>query len=553
MPVLTNDSKGVKLVKLHEQLKNDRTTWDDHWSQVARYVVPRKDNVYGQHVKGEKVTNTLFDTEAIAANDDLAAALHGMLTNPSIIWFGLSSGNAEIDADEEVRKWLFESTLKTIQVMNQSNFQTEIHEIYLDLGSIGTASLRIESDPDTVVRYYSEPIYELVLRENNRGMIDFVSREYEFDGRQVMQEFEGEMDAETEAWIQKEIKANPNKKFKIIHQVSKRSKAEMDGQIGSKAFPVASVHVLKDNGKFLRESGFEIWPYATPRWSKINVETYGRSPAMKTLADIKMANQIKKTTIQGAQLAIAPPMQIPDNGFLTPPQIKPFGVNYYRSGSKDRMEPLFTGGNPNVGIDILEQVHGMIRKHFMLDKLTTPLQDRMTATETLQRRDEQLRFMGPQLGRMDTELLKPTITRTVHICAQGGIYDAMPEKLVEYNKTKGGNAELVIEYRSTIAQAQLITQAENVVRAINSTAFVVGSQPEVMDLIDGDKLLKKNFKTYNVDPDIMRSESEVKKVRQQRQEALAAQQQAEQEAQGAETINKMSGAEANESKSNGEG
>ncbi len=537
--IITNDSKGVALVKLHEQLKNDRTVWDDHWSQVARYVVPRKDNVYGQHVKGEKKGNTLFDTEAIAANDDLASALHGMLTNPSIIWFGLSTGDAKVDNDEEVKKWLFDSTLKTINIMNQSNFQTEIHEVYLDLGSIGTANLRIEKDPDTVVRYYSEPVYDVVLRENNRGIIDFVSREYEFDGRQVMQEFEGDMDSETEAWIQKEIRANPNKKFKIIHQVSSRSAAEMKGQIGSKAFKVASTHVLKDSGKFLRESGFELWPYATPRWSKINVETYGRSPAMKTLADIKMANQIKKTTIQGAQLAVAPPIQIPDNGFLTPPQLKPFGVNYYRSGSKDRMEPVFTGGNPNVGIDILEQVHGMIQKHFMLDKLRTPQKDRMTATETLQHRDEQLRFMGPQLGRMDTELLKPTINRTVHLCGQAGVYDEMPDKLKAFNKSKGGEASLVIEYRSTIAQAQLITQAENVVRAINSTAFVVGSQPEIMDNIDGDKLLKKNFKTYNVDPEVLRSTSEVKQIRQQRQEALEAQRQSEQSVQGADALQKV--------------
>jgi len=541
--VVTNDSGGMALVKLHNQLKNDRTTWDSHWDQVARYVVPRKDNVYGQHTKGEKVTNTLFDTEAIAANDDLAAALHGMLTNPSIIWFGLSTGDAKLDEDEKVAKWLFDSTLKTIKAMNQSNFQTEIHEVYLDLGSIGTASLRIEADEETGVRYYSEPIYELVLRENNRGIIDFVSREYEFDGRQVMQEFEESMDKDTLGWIQDEIRSNPNKKFSIIHQVAKRSAAEMKGEIGNKAFPIASTHVLKENGKYLRKSGFEVWPYATPRWSKINVETYGRSPAMKTLADIKMANAMKKVTIQGAQLAIAPPMQIPDNGFLTPPQIKPFGVNYYRSGSKDRMEPLFTGGNPQVGLDILEQVHNMIKKHFMLDKLVTPLQDRMTATETLQRRDEQIRFMGPQLGRMDTELLKPTINRTVHVLGQAGIYDEMPDKLQEFVDAKGGDFDLEIEYRSTIAQAQLITQSENVVRAINSTAFVVGSQPEVMDLIDGDKLLRRNFKIYNVSPDLMRSESDVKKIREQRQQQIAQQQQAESQNQEADTIKKLEEAE----------
>ena len=538
--------KGVQIVKLHEQLKNDRTTWDQHWDEVATYVVPRKDNVYGQAVAGSKRTNNLFDTTAIQANDDLASALHGMMTNPSIIWFSLATGEKKIDTNENVRKWLFDSTIKTIQTMNQSNFQTEIHEVYLDLGSIGTASIRTEADPDTIVRYYSEPVYEVVLRENNRGIIDFISREYEYDGRQIMQEFDTDMDEEIKKFIQDQLKANPNTKFKIIQQVATRSAGEMEGQIGNKAFPISSNHVLKMNGMMLRESGFEVWPYATPRWSKINVETYGRSPAMKALADIKMANSMKKVTIQGAQLAIAPPLQVPDNGFLAPLQVKPFGTNYYRAGSKDRIEPLFTGGNPQLGEAMLELVHNSIKKHYLTDKLVTPQLDRMTATEAVQRRDESLRFLGPQLGRMDTELLKPIIDRTFHLCMKAGIYDEMPAELTEYIESKAGKVDLSIVYRSTIAQAQLITQSENVVRAINSTSFVVGSQPEVMDLIDGDALLKQNFETYNVDPSIMRSGKEVKALRQQRAEAAQAAQEAEQTAQEAQTVKTLGEADGQE-------
>lgn len=536
--VITNDlnSKGVGVVKLHEQLIAERSTWDYHWDQVAKYVIPKKDNVYGQNVPGEKKSNLLFDTMAIAANDDLAAALHGMLTNPSFIWFGMATGVKELDSDEDCRRWLFDSTRKTIQVMNQSNFQTEIHEVYQDLGSIGTASLRIEADPDTIVRYYSEPVYQVVLRENNRGIIDFVSREYEYDGRQVLMEFEDSIDPETEQYVRDMLKSNPGYKFKIIQQVSKRTRAEMDGQIGSMAYPYASIHVMKCKSAVLRESGFEVFPFATPRWSKINVETYGRSPAMKALADIKMANQMKKVTIQGAQLAIAPPLQIPDNGFLTPVQARPFGTNYYRAGSRDRIEPLFTGANPQLGEVLIEMVHASINKHFMTDKLNTPMQDRMTATEIMQRRDEQLRFMGPQLGRMDTELLKPVIDRTFYLCDKAGIYDELPEKLATYVQENGGNLSLLIEYRSTIAQAQLMAQAENTVRAINATGTVIGFNPSIMDNIDGDKLLKDNFKTYNVNPEILRTSAEVAQIRQQRQEQAAAQAERDNAGQDAETI-----------------
>lgn len=544
--VITNDAKGTNIVKMHEKLKAERSNWDRHWDEVCRFVIPRKDNVYGQHVAGDKVTNTLFDTSAIQANDDLASALHGMLTNPSIVWFGLGTGNKEIDSIDTVKKWLFDSTLKTIKIMNDSNFQTEIHEVYLDLGSIGTGCIRIEEDEEDIVRYYSEPIYDVILKENSKGKVDFVSREYEYDGRQVMQEFSGDMDSEVESFIQDSLKADPSKKFKIIHQVKKRSVADMEKGFGNTSFPIASIHVLKCNGMILRESGFETFPFATPRFSKINVETYGRSPAMKSLADIKMINSMKKVTIQGAQLAIAPPLQVPDNGFLTPVQVKPFGTNYYRSGSRDRIEPLFTGAQPQLGEALIEMVQASISKHFMLDKLITPLQDRMTATETLQRRDESLRFLGPNLGRMDVELLKPIIDRTFAIGLKRGVYDDMPVELSDYLDSQGGSMDLVIKYRSTIAQAQLITQSENIVRAVNSTAFVVGSQPEVMDNIDGDKLLRNNFEMYNADPSVLRDSKEVKRIREARQQAQQAQIEQQNAQQNAETVKTLGEANGQE-------
>jgi len=90
---------GDAVLKLYDSLVMN---WDSHWDEVAKYVVPRKDNVYGQASPGEKRANRLFDTEGIRANDDLAAALHGMLTNPSLIWFNLSTGDNELDRNKNV-------------------------------------------------------------------------------------------------------------------------------------------------------------------------------------------------------------------------------------------------------------------------------------------------------------------------------------------------------------------------------------------------------------------------------------------------------------------
>lgn len=521
-----------RVCKNYETLKAERSNWDSHWDEVARFVIPRKDNVYGQATIGEKKANRLFDTEAIRATDELAAALHGMLTNPSTVWFGLSTGDAEKDRNEKIRNWLHSSTKKMVNVLNNSNFQQEILETYTDLGSIGTGSLRMEDDEEEVIRFHSSPVYAVMIDENSRGDIDTVSRKYSYDKRQVLQAFGDNMDEETKKMFHE---AQVTKKWEIIHHISPRTEMEKEGKVGNKAMKFMSVHVLVDKKIVLEESGFASFPYAIPRWTKINKEKYGRSPAMKVLSDIKMSNMMKKVIIQGAQLAIAPPLQVPDMGFLSPLKFGPYSTNYKRSGNNgDEVKPLFVGADPRIGVELLEMVNASIRQAFFLDKLNVNLGDRATATEVLQRKDEQLRTLGPILGRLNRELLKPIIDRLFAIMEAKNLFDDMPDGL-----KKGDNLD--IKYVSAIAQAQVVTESDSMLRAINASGPIINLDPSVMDLIDGDKYLQKNLDIFGVDPSVIRSTAEVKEIREartQREQELAQQQDA---LTSAETVNKLGG------------
>ena len=295
--------------------------------------------------------------------------------------------------------------------------------------------------------------------------------------------------------------------------------------------PWRSIHVLRDKGELLRESGFEEFPYAAPRWTKINKEKYGRSPAMKVMADIKMINQMMKVTIQGAQLAILPPLQVPDSGFLSPLKLQPASKNYKRSGLKDEVKPLFAGARPDIGLELVDRVSLSIRKAFFLDKFNVDLGDRATTVEVMQKRDEQLRSLGPVGGRMHRELLKPVVDRTFGIMDRKEMFGEAPDEIKD--------AKLSVKYLSSIAQAQLTVQSDNISRAIGASASIIQIQPEVMDNIDGDKIVRENFDIYGVDPSLLREESEVQKLRKQRQDALNAQAEQESAASEADSINKV--------------
>ena len=124
-------------------MRGERTTWDAHWQEIADYVQPRKDNIYKSKVlEGDKKGNLLYDASAIHANELLASALHSMLSNPATFFFTLTTGDNDLDLQDDVRVWIQKTTRKIHDVLNNSNFQQEIHEVYLDLASFGTSCMR---------------------------------------------------------------------------------------------------------------------------------------------------------------------------------------------------------------------------------------------------------------------------------------------------------------------------------------------------------------------------------------------------------------------------
>ena len=160
-------------------------------------------------------------------------------------------------------------------------------------------------------------------------------------------------------------------------------------------------------------------PYMAPRYTKSSFEIgYGRSPAMTALADIKMLNKMSEVTIRAAQKQVDPPLLVPDDGFMLPVRTVPGGLNFYRSGTRDRIEPLNIGANNPLGLNMEEQRRGAIRAVFYVDQLILGTGPQMTATEVVQRTEEKMRLLGPLTGRLSQELLQPLITRVYSILSR---------------------------------------------------------------------------------------------------------------------------------------
>jgi hypothetical protein len=256
-------------------------------------------------------------------------------------------------------------------------------------------------------------------------------------------------------------------------------------------------------------SGFKEFPFVVPRYLKASHEIYGRSPAMTALPDVKMLNEMSKTTIKAAQKQVDPPLLVPDDGFILPVRTVPGGLNFYRSGTRDRIEPLNIGANNPLGLNMEEQRRNSIRNAFYVNQLMMQQGPQMTATEVIQRNEEKMRLLGPVLGRLQSELLKPLIDRVFAIMIRKNIFLPAPEFLA--------GKDIEIEYVSPLAKAQKSSELQSIMRGIEIMGSLANVAP-VFDYINFDKLVKHLLDIVGVPQKVLKPQAQVNSERQQKQQ-----------------------------------
>jgi hypothetical protein len=510
-----------QVVVKFQQLRSSRSNFEDLWQNISDYVQPTKNDVQYSRVAGERKFVNLLDTTAQTSGELLAGALHGMLTNPAGYFFGLSTGDTGLDNNDNVRLWTQDVVRRMHTVLNQSNFQTEVHELYLDLSSFGFSPMSMEEDPDTVVNFSTRPIREVYVEENSKGRIDTIYRCIQWTAKDMCDEFGYENLPEK---IQKAYDAGKTEKFEVIHAVypSKRVKGVPRGT--KKSFPIVSQYVLASEKVELNVEGFYELPYLTPRWSKLAGEAYGRGPGEKALGPARTVNKMRETTLRGAQKVVDPPLQAPDDGFVLPLDTRPAGLNYYRAGSQDRIEAIFNDSRIDFGFQAIDQERAQIREAFYTDQLKLREGPQMTATEVAERVEQALRFLGPMLGRMQAEFLQPLIERLYKIMDRLGMIPEVPAELTDI--------ELKVQYTSVMAMSQRLSEVQSIRRTMQEIAPFMSMNPNIADNFDGDAAVRYISKLTQFPQEILLNADSVKQIRDQRakaqQEAMQAAQQGEQ-------------------------
>ena len=515
--------QSQELRKLASELKNNlsrlmekRSTWESHWQEIADLMLPRKAEITKERARGDKRSTQIFDATGIHSLELLAASLHGMLTSSANRWFSLRYKEAILNESDEAREWLEDSIDKMYLAFARSNFQQEIFENYHDLIAFGTSCLMVEEDEDDIIRFSARHIKEIYVEENKKGLIDNVYRKFKLTVDQAIQKFGPEN-------LSKEInnthKSNPYDEVEICHIVRPRFSYDGSKQ-DKKNMKFQSIYFEHSTDHIISVGGFNENPYVVSRYLKSSTEIYGRSPSMNALPDVKVLNKMVEHGLKAAAKQIDPPLLVPDDSMLAPVRMTPGSLNYYRSGSRDRIEPLNIGQNTSVTLNAENARREAIARMFHVDQLQIQSNRTMTATEVLQRNEEKMRILGPVMGRIQSELLEPMINRVFLIMLRNRLFKEAPAILA--------NQEIDIEYVSPMALAQKGQELQNVMRGLELFGSLAQTMP-VMDYIDENGLVKQLVQTLGLPARMIKSDKEVQAIRMERQEAQQQQMQMQQQ------------------------
>ena len=263
MPSLTTDDIRW-LLDRNDKLKATRLLYEPLWEEIATYIFPRRIGIGYKPELGQKQTSLLYDSTAIHSNELLAASMHGTLTPSSSKWFSLKLRDETLNRVKEVMDWLDTCGDRMYLALRQSNFNSEIHEVFLDQGAFGTACLLVEERPIKTFGFQGLQFQACqnsgyCVDEDAEGKVDTLFREFELTARAAIAKW-GEENVGQKVRDAKTSNKN-DEKFKFLHCVYPTA----DGRTEQ---PFISYYIGMDEKIEIATKKYYEFPFMVPRWSK---------------------------------------------------------------------------------------------------------------------------------------------------------------------------------------------------------------------------------------------------------------------------------------------
>jgi len=544
---MANDEKytGAQIIKIFELLWTQRKTVEQIWDVIERFVMPYRGRFF-KEINSEHAVEwrkrEVYDSTAVMSAQNLAASLHGSLTTPAIRWFELRFRDADLGKNQEAREWLEDCGQRVYDALQDSNFNLETNETYMDLVGYGTSVIVEEAGSDPTeewdgINFTSIPLKQAYFEIDAKEQVYRLFRKLNWPTSRYLDKFGVDNCPQI---IRDKHAQNPDETVEVIfciYPVEENAEADTSGVLAPEARPFGFKYVIRASGEEFGgphgSGGYYEMPAFVPRWRKTSESAWGNSPAMIALADVLTLNQVIEMRIKAIEKRIDPPQKVEERALLTDLMLQARGLTVLRDISK--LAPIDTGADINAGEIEIADLRQAIRSYFFVDQLELKESPAMTATEVQVRAEMMQRLLGPTLGRLQSDYLDLMIQRTFNIMLRAGQLPPVPEPVSD------ADAAMDIDYMGPLSRAQKTDRAASTERWLMNLLQISEATPKVLDVPDPDAIARDIATMLSVPAGMLRDEQEVVKIREARDAAIEAQQaaaQAQEEGAAMEAVGK---------------
>ncbi|MDR2008709.1 MAG: head-tail connector protein [Alphaproteobacteria bacterium] len=464
-------------IKQMEKLAGQRYPLEKLWQQIGNYVVP-------QNGDEPKNNSEIYDSTAIIAAEYLVAGIWSLISNSSLNWFNIKQKSSQ-ESSEKIQDWLEQTNLIMKEMLNnpRAGFYHKSYEFYTDLVCYGTAIFYLsENLDDRSVNYQALSLSNTYLHSVYKDN-DCVIRKLNLNAVSAVDMFGVE---KLSSRVLKAYVDDSGEIFNFLH-LCLPSKYFNDKAAQLKGMKYSSFYIDMQNATVVLKSGHYEFPYMIARWYTSTQNTYGQSPAMGVLADIKMINAMSKTMLISAQKQVDPPILAPSEASVQGIKATPGGVIY---GGIDPitgnqlLKPLSLGGDLSSANGMLEQRRNTIKEAFYTSLLVYAYANNATATEVVSTNEQKLRILGSKVARIQGEFLYPLLLRQLGIMYRLNLLPQLPHGL------QFEDMAFDVEFMNSWNRYQKIQESNGLLQLNNMVERIRTFNPDVVNALNWDEMLK---------------------------------------------------------------
>ncbi len=496
------DKRAQKIISLEERERGLQFNFRSLWQSTADIMYPTENQIIDKTTPGERKTDAIMDTTAITESQNMASGLAQNLIPAGQKFFALRPTDRNLSNTETVKRYLGQVTETVHDELFASNFMLQFTNTLRSLVVFGTGNIFSEFRTQLNFTDYAIGTYQFL--ENSLKLVDTMILKFPLTALQATEEFESPGAEVVKAMTKEESK---NDIFWFIHVVRPRKVRNLNFS-DNLNMPFESLFVSIKDIEVVEEGGFDEFPYHTPRWLKASSEKYGRGVGTENLPQVNVLNRQVGDLVECGNKWNRPPREILES-FEGEVDVTPDANNWVTEIGSIRAIDDGLKGNFPITKDIIEMQRQIVKDAFFSSAfapLTDLTGDRRTVPEIRQRVQESFKKIGSPIGRIQTELLTPLVTRSVLLLLRNGRIPTPPPELTSFE----------IEYVGPLSLALKSSEVEAAQQWIGIVGEMEAINPGSIDYIDFGSVIPRMARTFGVNEEDIATTEEVEAKQAQR-------------------------------------